>query len=324
MRGGTEMKAILKKLSSERGISLVLFSMLLVVLLGAVGLALDMGRLYAARQYLVNSCDASALAGGMELPDKPDATLKATQCSAANKDSSANRVSAYSVSFPADDKIRVDGTMTVGLTFARILGFERTRVSAYAVVLKTGAIGWASDQVVPWGIPQVNYTTGQSITLKLGSQKSLQQNQLQGNFYPLALERSLGDGSSGGDVYRHDIMYGFDGTVEVGDVTDTEPGNMVGPTRQAVDYRFQQAAANPLWADDTCSSIDYGNPRVVLVPIVSPMGAGRTEVTILGFAAFYLLSVQGGQVSGCFVGYTIPNAGGSGPDYGVTTFKLIE
>ena len=318
------MKAILKKLSSERGISLVLFSMLLVVLLGAVGLALDMGRLYAARQYLVNSCDASALAGGMELPDQPDATLKANQCSAANKDSWANRVSGYTVSFPTEDKIRVDGTMTVGLTFARILGFERTRVSAYAVVLKTGAIGWASDQVVPWGIPQVNYTTGQPVTLKLGSQRSLQQGDLQGNFYPLALQRSLGDGSSGGDVYREDIMYGFEGTVEVGDVTETEPGNMVGPTQQAVNYRFDEAAANPLWADDNCSSIDYGNPRVVLVPIVSPMGAGRTEVTILGFAAFYLLSVHSGQVTGCFVGFTIPNAGGSGPDYGVTTFKLIE
>jgi Flp pilus assembly protein TadG len=302
----------------ERGISLVLTAMLLVVLLGMVGLTVDIGRLYLARQFLVNGCDAAALAGGMELPDQSGATVRADEAAA------ANRMPQHAVSFPAEDKIRVEGSMPVNHTFARVLGFNQATVRAYAVVLKTGPISWVEDQVVPWGIGDVNYSPGQTVTLKLGSQQSLEQNNLQGNFYPLALERSLGDGSSGGDVYREDIQYGFGGVVEVGDMTDTEPGNMVGPTQQAVRYRFNLAASNPDWADDTCSDIDYGNPRVVIVPMVSPMGAGRTDVTVLGFAAFYLLSVQGGQVTGCFIDYTIPKAGGSGPDYGVFTFRLIE
>jgi Flp pilus assembly protein TadG len=310
------MNTTLIRLRDERGISMVLFAMLLVVLVGAVGLTVDMGRLYITRQYLVNSCDASALAGGMELPDQADATLKADECA------NTNLMTNHTVSFPAADKVRVDGRMTVPLTFARILGFQQTPVSAYAVVLKTGPVSWASDIVVPWGIPQVNYTTGQTVTLKINSHDTSYDGG--GNFYPLALQRSLGDGSSGGDVYRDDIMYGFNGQVAVGDVTETEPGNMVGPTTQAVRDRFDRAAANPDWADDNCSSIDYGNPRVVLVPIVTPMANGRTDVTILGFAAFYLLSYHSGQVTGCFTGYTIPNAGGSGPDFGVYTFKLIE
>jgi hypothetical protein len=292
--------------------------MLLVVLLGMVGLTVDIGRLYLARQFLVNGCDAAALAGGMELPDQAKATDKADEAAA------ANRMPTHTVSFPADDKIRVDGSMLVSHTFARILGFNAATVRAYAVVLKTGPVSWVQDQVVPWGIPEVNYTTGQSVTLKLGSNKSLQQGNLQGNFYPLALERSLGDGSSGGDIYRADVQYGFQGEAKVGDITDTEPGNMVGPTSQAVNDRFSRAASNPDWADDTCSDVDYGNPRVVIVPIISALGGGRTDVTILGFTAFYLLSVQGGQVTGCFIDYTIPNAGGSGPNYGVYTFRLIE
>ena len=317
------MSCLVKKIKDRRGISLVLTAMLLVALIGAVGLSVDMGRLYLARQFLVNSCDAAALAGGMELPEQGEATLKAEECANANGQG-PNRVSEYTVSFPAADKIRCDGRMTVPLTFARILGFNQTNVSAYAVVLKTGPVSWASDIVVPWGIPDVNYVQGQEIQLKLGSGQCPDHGLLQGNYYPLALDRSLGDGGSGGDVYREDIMYGFEGIVEVGDVTETEPGNMVGPTNQAVDYRFEQAAANPEWADDDCSHVDYGNPRVVIVPIVSPMEAGRTEVTILGFGAFYLTSSQGGCVTGCFIDFTIPGGGGSGPNFGVTTFKLIE
>jgi len=315
------MSSIVGKIKDRRGISLVLTAMLLVALIGAVGLSVDMGRLYLARQFLVNSCDAAALAGGMELPEQGEATVKAEECANANGQG-PNRVSEYTVSFPAADKIRCDGRMTVPLTFARILGFNQTNVSAYAVVLKTGPVGSIWDQVVPWGIPEVNYVQGQSITLKLSSKSPAYDGG--GNFYPLALDRSLGEGGSGGDVYREDVMYGFDGTVEVGDVTDTEPGNMVGPTRQAVEYRFDLAAANPEWADDDCSHVDYGNPRVVVVPIITPLGSGRTEVTILGFGAWYITGVHGGEVTGCFIDWTIPGGGGSGPNYGVFTFKLIE
>jgi Flp pilus assembly protein TadG len=325
-------------LRNERGVSLILTAILMIVLLGMAALAVDVGRIYVSRQYLVNCCDAAALAGGLELPDRAKATAKAQECALTNK------MAHNQVSFPADamgpngpTKIRVDGQLTVPHTFARVLGFQAAQVSAYAVVLKTGAIGWVSDRVVPWGIPwydksgaPYSYENGTLYTLKVGSQSDLGSGTVGktgGNFYPLALERSLGDGGSGGTVYNEDIKWGFDGTVKVGDVTDTEPGNMVGPTKQAVlsdsDSLFKRASVAP-WADDTWDNLDYGNPRVVIVPIIDPLGKGRTEVTILGFAAFYVQSCTGQTVAGYFLDYTIPNAGGTGPDYGVTTFKLIE
>jgi Flp pilus assembly protein TadG len=329
---------MMKWMKDERGVSLIMAAMLIVVLLGMVALAVDVGRLYIARQFLVNSCDAAALAGGIELPDQTKATSKASECAI------ANQMTNHQVSFPADGvtadgptKIRVDGDMVVAHTFANVLGFSSRQVGAYAVVLKTGSVSWVNGRVVPWGIPwygpdgaSYEYDNGVPYNLKVGSQTDLADGttaKTGGNFYPLALERSLGDGSSGAKVYNNDIKWGFDGQVKVGDVTDTEPGNMVGPTRQAVigdaDSLFKRAQQEP-WADDTWDNYDYGNPRIVIVPIISPLGNGRTGVTILGFASFFVASCTGQEVTGYFIGYTIPGAGGTGPDYGVTTFRLIE
>jgi hypothetical protein len=198
-------------------------------------------------------------------------------------------------------------------------------------------VGWVEGRVVPWGIPwygadggPYQYNTGQLYVLKVGSQTDLADGSTAktgGNFYPLALQRSLGDGSSGGAVYEHDVKWGFDGQVEVGDITDTEPGNMVGPTKHAVytedDSLFTRAEEDP-WGDDTWDHYDYGNPRIVIVPIISPLGNGRTGVEILGFASFFVASCTGQEVTGYFIDYTIPGGGGSGPDYGVFTFRLIE
>ncbi|MHB9106407.1 MAG: Tad domain-containing protein [Armatimonadota bacterium] len=322
----------------HKGTVLVLVAILLVVLLGMMALAVDISRLYVARQFLVTSCDASALAGGMELPDQGKATDKASECAG------ANTMVTYQVSFPEEGfteqgatRIRVDGQLNVQYCFANILGFSSRTVGAHAVVERGGMIGWVNGNVVPWGMPffdqygnPYDYNNGVLYTLKVGSQSDLADGTVEkvgGNFYPLAIERSLGDGSSGGSVYNECIKWGFNGQIEVGDTISTEPGNMVGPTKQAVssdpDSLFARAAEDP-WADDTWDNYDYGNPRIVIVPIISPLTNGRTDVQVLGFAAFYVESVQGQEVKGYFINYTVPEAGGDGPDYGLTTFRLVE
>lgn len=327
-----------KKPRRQRGAVLVLVAILLVVLLGMAALAVDISRLYVARHFLINSCDASALAGGMELPDQAMATAKAAECA------NANTMFIYQISFPQEGmtaqgptRIRVDGQLNVLYCFAGILGYSSRTVGAYAVVERKTHIGWVSGNVVPWGIPffdadgnPYTYNNGVLYTLKVGSQTDLSDGtvgKVGGNFYPLALERSLGDGSSGASVYRDGIKWGFDGLVQVGDTVSTEPGNMVGPTRQAVisdpDSLFARAETEP-WADDTWYDFDYGNPRIVIVPIVSPMSSGRSDVQILGFASFWVESIQGQAVRGYFINYTIPGAGGDGPDYGLATSQLIE
>jgi len=326
------------KVRKHEGTVLVLVAVLLVVLLGMMALAVDISRLYVVRQFLINSCDASALAGGIELPDQAKSTEKASECA------EANSMTAYQVSFPADGftengatKIRVDGELNVNYCFANILGFQSRVVSAYAVVTRNNEIGWVNGIAIPWGIPYYDrsgdpyeYDNGVLYTLKTGSQSDLANGsvgKVGGNFYPLALDRSLGEGASGGNVYRDDVKWGFDGQVKVGDITSTEPGNMVGPTRQSVisddDSLIKRASVEP-WADDTWDNYDYGNPRIVIVPIISPLGNGRLDVEILGFASFWVESMQSQTVKGYFLSYTIPGAGGSGPDYGLSTFLLTE
>jgi len=315
-------------LKNERGVSLIIAAIMIIVLLGMAALAVDVGRLYVTRQYLVNGCDASALAGGIELPNQAKATDKAAKCAV------ANHLLHYQISFPADGigpkgptKMRVDSQLTVPHTFARALGRISGLVSAYAVVKKTGGVGQVNNQVVPWGIAWYDkngtpyqYDNGVEYLLKVGSQTDLGDGtraMVGGNFWALAL------GGTGGSNYRDNIEWGYDGQVKIGDVVDTEPGNMVGPTKQGTTDRVDRADQSP-WADDTWNNYDYGNPKIVLVPIISPLSNGRTGVTVIGFGAFFLTSFTGKEVRGYFLGYTIPNAGGTGPDYGVTTFRLIE
>jgi len=313
---------MMRRWQGNRGAVLMTVAIVLVAIIGCVALVVDMGRLYLVRQWLVNTCDAAALGGGLDLPHQETARLRAQQVGLAN----ALYIYPDWITFPTANRIRVEASHDVNLGFARILGLGVKTVGAYAVVERIGGVGWVSGMVVPWGIPDVNYVRDQTVILKLSSQMTLANNQLAGNFFPLAFDEP------GGSEYSTDTKYGYDGIVRVGDIVPSEPGNLIGPTSQAVvhdpvpkDALFEQAAREP-YLDDTCQSFDFGNPRVVIVPIISSLGNGRTDVTVLGFAAFFILGFEHGQVTGCFVDYTLPSedAGGTGPDYGVGTYGLIE
>lgn len=311
-----------KVMRDERGVTLVLVALLLVVLLGAAALSVDVGRLYLERQHLVNACDAAALAGGIELQPNNLAASRIVATARADDAALSNNMPVHEVSFPSDTRLRVDGHQVVQHTFGRILGFASYRVDAYAIVERLQGLSQTSGIVVPWGIPSNDYQAGQEVTVKISQEDSEG-----GNFYPLALRRSYDTGGSGGAVYNEDIKYGYQGPVAVGDIVSTEPGNMVGPTHQAVvtdtDSLFNRAEEEP-WASQTFETATYGNPRVVVVPIVSPMESGRDEVTILGFAAFYVTSCTGKEVTGQFIEYTVPTGSGGGPDYGVSVLRLVE
>jgi len=139
----------------------------------------------------------------------------------------------------------------------------------------------------------------------------------EGNYQALDFP-SCGDGPCGGygqtgaNTYRCLLANGYDCCVEIGQKLQTEPGDMTGPTRQGL---------QDLWDGDTDrrSNICYENytgngHRVVTVPIISAPANGRTDVTVLAFAAFFLLQrVSGGQatpVTGEFINLVEPGTGG--------------
>lgn len=316
----------------QPGNVLVMVAISMVALLAMAALAVDIGRLYLARQFLVNSCDASGFAGVMELPDATAATARASAVAV------SNRMATFQITFPESGmsevgpkKIRVDGQLQVDYGFAGVLGPPSRTVSAHCVLQLMGSVGWVEGQVVPWGIPYYkadgtpySYDNGVLYTLKMGSQMDIADGTVAktgGNFYPLAIS------GAGANLYNYDIKWGYDGRISVDDVFLSEPGNKVGPTAQAVatdlDSLLKRASVPP-WTDDTFNNYDYGNPRVAIVPIISPMGNGRDEIRVLGFGAFWINSVKGQVVDGYFISYSIPNAGGEGPDYGLRTFRLTE
>jgi Flp pilus assembly protein TadG len=81
----------------ERGGVIVAFAVLLVLLMGFMGLALDFGHLYVIRTELHTAMDACALAAAQELNGQPDALVRATNAGIAA--GNANRVDMQSAAW---------------------------------------------------------------------------------------------------------------------------------------------------------------------------------------------------------------------------------
>ena len=72
------MKIIRRLGKNEEGSALVVGIFSLTVLLGFLGLAMDVGNLVYTKTMMQNAVDAAAYAGGLNLPSTSDATAQAT------------------------------------------------------------------------------------------------------------------------------------------------------------------------------------------------------------------------------------------------------
>ena len=138
---------------------------------------------------------------------------------------------------------------------------------------------------IPIAIQKGTYTGGQEILLKQGPPQS-------GNFGCLAL------GGRGADTYRDNLKYGYNATVKAGDLVDTEPGNMAGPTKEATQYR-----------------ISAGKTKVIAPVVTTWEVSGRKQVRIESFAALEIIGMEGDAIRVRVVGaaeetrYTYDNNG---------------
>src|SRR5690242_12813472 len=115
-----------KRLHEERGATLVIMTFALVALVGLTGLAVDVGRLFAARAELTRVADAAALAGIQSFPDVNAAITKAQNYGHAN-DASAT-ITASQVG--TTKQLKVTATKSVPMTFMKVLGFGNQTVKA--------------------------------------------------------------------------------------------------------------------------------------------------------------------------------------------------
>lgn len=144
---------------------------------------------------------------------------------------------------------------------------------------------------------------GRRITLKIGDAKNPGQIS-SGWFQPLVLT------CVGGNCYRDAISGCAAGTFAIGQTITTEPGNMIGPTKQGMDDLVNKdpgakwdATMNDGHGGVTGSAFAV-SPRIIAVPLIdiqeymSRDPAGRDTVLITNIMGFFVLPMSGKDVEG--------------------------
>jgi Flp pilus assembly protein TadG len=304
------------------------------VLIGALALGADVSVLYVNWEQLQRAADAAALAGANYLPLDPATAQTTATTYAENNGIQSGEISGAEVS--SDDlSITVNLTRTVPYSFAMALGMTNGSVSvkATAGVQQNGAYGRGLMPIglsCPGGSDTGNctgdYTVGTTYALKQDQSDT----SLSGNWGALAL------GGNGTSVYRNNIELGYSGPIAVGTSVATEPGNVVGPTAQAIGDRITEGATvDPSIAAGSAppsgaalSSYEY-DPRLVVLPMVDYKVSGKggkTAVPVVQFAQMWLLGTSGNNatVNAVYLGLAPTTGNTTVADFGMLTPVLLN
>ena len=295
----------------ETGSAIILVVAILTALFGFSALAVDVGMLYTKRVHLNNVADAAALAGVQE------AFLDYGNPEGVALDYAvANGILPEDITVSFDDsnkKITVDIRQTKPLFLARVLGQREAQVGASATAQAQALI--SAYGIIPLAIENVSFEYNKIYNLKTGSPTLGS-----GEFGALSL------GGTGSSNYLDNFKYGYDNTIQIGDIIATETGNMSGATQDAVDYRMNQDPSS------TVHDFDRSSPRLVTVPVYEPVSYENNqlkEVRIVGFAAFFITGGTGSgnesYVKGYFVKTVLPGESSLGQSYfGVSSVRLVK
>ena len=307
----------------SKGQIMTLAALIIPFLLGAIGLCTDVAVFYVNWELMQKAADSAALAGANYLPFDSSSAQKSAVTFAENNGILANEIAGTQVS--ADQlSITVSLARTVPYYFARVLGMTdaAVNVAARAGVQQNGANGRG---LIPLGLscPQGNcsgYIVGTTYSMK----QNQSQTSLSGNWGALAL------GASGANQYRQNLAFGYTGAI--GTSVNSETGNIVGPTGQAVAERI----AAGVMVDSTIAAglaplgiAPAYDPRLVVVPMVdfSASGkGGKTTVPIVQFAQMGLLgaSSNNNTVNAVYLGTTTPSQTATVANFGVLTPVLLN
>jgi Putative Flp pilus-assembly TadE/G-like len=283
---------VIRRPLGERGSTLPIVSLMLVVLIGFAALAVDVGFWFTDKRAAQNGADAAALAGAQSLrPDVPSTWpgARAIAVSYLGKnalDASAADILNVTLDAP-NDSVYVEARRPSRSFFSGVFGVgaPTTRATATATVRSARGCGVKSCPIVPWGVPDcaqdatgtldcsrpLSSSVGRSVTLKAPNGST-------GNFFALRVPNFTGSGcdlapNGGGSLYRREIAgpYGGNGTTSCGlwsvdagtnacnaptgstCTVDTLTGNSVGPTLQGVGDRICTTASS--CNDDTLATV---------------------------------------------------------------------
>jgi hypothetical protein len=127
-----------------------------------------------------------------------------------------------------------------------------------------GLAPWGVVPIVATDLKDFGYASNTVYIIKQSGGEAL----TPGNFGCLDLDGNHGGGAND---YEDRIKYGYEGTLEIGDLIYPETGNMAGPTVDGVQYRIDN------------------NLLDMRIPVVSGFGNGQSDqVEIIGFLNFRL------------------------------------
>ncbi|WP_235848470.1 Tad domain-containing protein [Litchfieldia alkalitelluris] len=289
------MKKIVKK---QDGNVLVLTSLSFIVLLLMTGLVIDGGMLFMTKSHLQKVANAAVLSGGQELPYEENQVRTVINhiMTAHNEADSLEEV--Y---IEPNHKIRVQLVKPVKLNFLRLLGIEHIDVRAKATA-RLGVMGRAVG-VAPLGIDEsIPLEFGKSYSLKVSSDSVDT-----GNFGIFALE------APGASTYEDNLRNGYQAELKVGDIVDTQTGNVAGKTQTVINEKVN--SCSDMYQRD-CS-------RVILVIVYKPYNQVTNQlkqVEVTGFAYFYVteqMSNNDTSITGVFIkkadtGFEFSNAQNKG------------
>ncbi|MFC4557610.1 pilus assembly protein TadG-related protein [Virgibacillus kekensis] len=297
--------------NNEQGNVLALFAVALGGLLLAVGLVIDGGHLFMTKSHLQKTANAAALSGAQEVPYSEVEVHTVVDRILLEHGETG---SLDQVLIEPESQIEVILSKDVPLFFAKLFGIETVPIKVNAVAA-INPMGIAKD-AVPLGIDEtVELIYGQTYSLKVDAGDSAS-----GNFGVLALD------GPGAKLYEDSLRDGFDEQLEVGDIVNTQTGNIAGPTRNAIDYRI----ANCPYPVGEYKHRDCS--RVMLILVYQPHEVTTNQmksVKITGFAYFYVtdpMSSTDDSINGIFIKRTGTGFTGEGTpvNRGAYAVKLIE
>jgi len=336
---------------NERGVVIIWSAFFMLMMLGFVALGIDVAKLMATRTELQNAADAAALAGASALDRTTGQLMPDTAVARAQYTSSGNKAfvdAPVSVTLLAADvqvdaaerTVRVtvrrnastDGSMITHV--AQVLGITRVDVNATATA-KAEKSCQVCEKITPMGAlppqgePEFVASCAREYTLVQG-----QGGGATGNWQSLSLPECqegpcAGMPATGANTFRCLVEHGYGCCIDVDQIVQTEPGQMNGPLRQGLQALYDQCPfnVNECYRDHSERHGGAECPRVVFVPVIESLGAGRTDVRVIGIAAFFLKERPVGgpaqPVLAEFVREIVPGTGGN-CNSTVFTIRLIQ
>ncbi|WP_047983908.1 pilus assembly protein TadG-related protein [Ornithinibacillus californiensis] len=300
------MRKIKELFRRENGNVLLLASVALMGLLAIAGLVIDGSKLYMTKAELQKIANAAALSGAQELTVENESVVRMIVDEVIAKHDT--EATLENVEIVMNDYVKVSLKDQVSLTFSTILGIDYVDITADAKA-SLGVMGRAFG-AAPLGISDsLELIYGEKYYLKVGSGDSEY-----GNFGILALE---GPGAS---TYEDTFRNGYSEELKVGDIINTESGNVVGKTSLVVQEKIN-SCSDPTERD--CE-------RIILVPVYRPYENDSNkikQVQITGFAYFYIEDPmdERGTVPGVFIRRTGTGFTETGAvDRGAYSIRLTE